>query len=1354
MPSSHRPSNDGTSSDNLADRLEAAEKKIESLKSENKRLRSKSANNTERQQKRVQNNNFKLMDDINKFLDSLDDKINKITDNIDKRLDKILDNLVDGSTKKASQAVDDITDDIEDSVQEAVESAEDTILGSFKKQKKEIEDLVDKLTDFTEDAFSDTTGNIDREINEAMASQALNHIKELARRFDEFYKQNHRSLTRQNQQEFALYAKRISEIDNIERRWRERMKDMKEEATEFTEEFGEQIEEIKNSLLEWANALNLDAIRSGLGEVSSNIVSTTRDMQNSLHLTAEETEKYINKVYETASKTLQNKINASELNEQLNSAMGGMSVETREQYMEPLSRASMALNVDASTLRSILALDANKQGNGQVLEAAAATILNLQKSGIKEFDTEAVIESIGDLTNALSITYRNPETAAKGIAEMITASAVAANADFGENAGALMSDLNSAITQAAQILTAEGAAEFMRSDFYKALGQNGNGFIQAVQSGNTLDAYRLALAGVGSSGDLGMMGLSPEAQQGYYEFGKQILNDLNTISDKNFIQDSLSNQTALVQEAIDNFDVPITEQFMNFIADSPIGQAYSWIQSHFDIDLSDILVVMAAVKTLSGKTGGIISKFLGKGGKSLFSNIGGGAKSLVSNIGKSVKNAVSSIGTGVKTGKGKGLSGILSGIQKSLVMNKGANVAAKAAGMGQPGAIGNILSGAGKSGGGILSKIFSVGGKALGGIGGGLALGLDAFTGAGKAEEWFGNNDIMSQVVSGFSSMLGGTGKGIMDPDSDIMTKVLDVGGGALKGAGVGMIGGPIGAGIGAILGGIGSAIGGQNIANFMDAMGFTKLPELMGQFWQDLCESDFGKFFQNAVDSFGNLFRDIGGWFSEVGRSFANLFGGIGQWIADRFTDVGNWIMGALSFIGDLFWNSPIGQAMQGLADIIMASPLGDAINAVGNWLGQLGQWLSDFVSNPFKFIGNVLTGGSTEKVVEKASEATLSRTSKKSDGTGRKGDDAVLINPLAGGLKEVPFDEFPALLHKGESVLTSQQASLIRNNTADGGLDVSQLVEDHGFGSNLTTPVARPIPEATDLIDGNNLFDEGYGYEGFENMNGQDPISLINENIKTFIDLYVPADKRNKDWYNAYRNNTTQIISAINKAASAASSAASRASSSAVTASTSSSASSSSLSGGGSGGSGGSRGSTSGSSGYPYTTFTDAQLKVKSKTRNEAWQKLRYLVEGRHMSMQMIPRQPLYSRKAGVLDNDNAVLDHYRLTNKFPTTYNGVTVKYAKGTPFVPEDQVAVVHKGEAIIPADFNPYANGENMPIGGSDDAEIINVIRWAVGRIEKKLDEVKDSQKTENSSDTRLINNYSNEPSATDVVFTF
>lgn len=57
-------------------------------------------------------------------------------------------------------------------------------------------------------------------------------------------------------------------------------------------------------------------------------------------------------------------------------------------------------------------------------------------------------------------------------------------------------------------------------------------------------------------------------------------------------------------------------------------------------------------------------------------------------------------------------------------------------------------------------------------------------------------------------------------------------------------------------------------------------------------------------------------------------------------------------------------------------------------------------------------------------------------------------------------------------------------------------------------------------------------------------------------------------------------------------------------------------------------------------------------------------------------------------------------------------IQAAYATGTPWVPDDQVAIIHKNEAIIPPDLNPYNNGVSVPFGESsyDNSEVVEAIR--------------------------------------------
>lgn len=61
-----------------------------------------------------------------------------------------------------------------------------------------------------------------------------------------------------------------------------------------------------------------------------------------------------------------------------------------------------------------------------------------------------------------------------------------------------------------------------------------------------------------------------------------------------------------------------------------------------------------------------------------------------------------------------------------------------------------------------------------------------------------------------------------------------------------------------------------------------------------------------------------------------------------------------------------------------------------------------------------------------------------------------------------------------------------------------------------------------------------------------------------------------------------------------------------------------------------------------------------------------------------------------------------------------------YDTGTPWVPNDQIALIHKGEMIVPASANPVNNSSNS---GSEDStidDLIQVVKWGVSRIEKAI----------------------------------
>ena len=58
-----------------------------------------------------------------------------------------------------------------------------------------------------------------------------------------------------------------------------------------------------------------------------------------------------------------------------------------------------------------------------------------------------------------------------------------------------------------------------------------------------------------------------------------------------------------------------------------------------------------------------------------------------------------------------------------------------------------------------------------------------------------------------------------------------------------------------------------------------------------------------------------------------------------------------------------------------------------------------------------------------------------------------------------------------------------------------------------------------------------------------------------------------------------------------------------------------------------------------------------------------------------------------------------------------------YDVGTPWVPNDQLALIHKGEAIVPADQNPY---NNPGVASTSSDEVIQVLKWGFNKLEKAI----------------------------------
>ncbi len=260
-------------------------------------------------------------------------------------------------------------------------------------------------------------------------------------------------------------------------------------------------------------------------------------------------------------------------------------------------------------------------------------------------------------------------------------------------------------------------------------------------------------------------------------------------------------------------------------------------------------------------------------------------------VGK-VASKVTGFSEGIKIAKAAKSGGAAAesamALAKGGALGSGVKAGAKAASAGS-----KIASAASKTG----SKIASAASKAavpLAGITSAVEMGLDAYHGTEKAGEWTGSESIGNKVASGVGAALGGTGKGVLSSEST-GKKALDVGGGALKGAGIGAaagsvipgVGTAVGAGVGAAVGAAGAAVGGSNIAK-----GISKAGKSIKELFTDTIPERFGEFKDGAKEFFtesvpgavSSAKEKIGGFFTEtVPEKFGEFKDGIGSLFSEQ---------------------------------------------------------------------------------------------------------------------------------------------------------------------------------------------------------------------------------------------------------------------------------------------------------------------------------------------------------------------------------------------------------------------------------------------------------------------------------------
>lgn len=1203
----------------------------------------------------------------------------------------------------------------------------------------------------------------DRRMLRDRANALNDQLGDELRRYRNQYKSYSKLLTRADKQNFkVVYKNNRDNLRKLEREARYRFEEIDEEGTDAFNNIGESA----NNLIDIVNAINIDNIADQLGESAQSFVDYKREMKKQLTLSAEDWDTFDSNVSKTV-KDLHNKISRSDvasISEQMVD-WGVTDVKSLDKYTRAFAKNQLANGLSADSLEGLFSLDFTMGKDGDLIEQFGDALKALTNEGFM-ISNDSMAEVTTGIASALdTVSGGNDEVTQELIKQFMASSAAANNQSINDLLDPIMQEIASSTTQElGELAQKYGGVDVM-------------GIRNQMNSGDLTGAYVTMAQNLKNGTNNQALLDYLRSNMGMSDSDLSALRRLDVDqlqADISQATSAINNSSGSMDDFISKMSIGVGKEVSNAFGNSLLGQKLSDFLDDTGLDLGDLTITAAAINNLTGgKLSSLGGKVLGGAGNLLKSGAGSllgklsgtGIGSLLSNtkIGSSLLSSAGRVSaSSLASAFGTSADDIASmfGRAASYSLDDVARVMGTSADD-----VASLLGSTASNSSGLLSKVGGIASKAAGPLAiAGVAL--DGILGGFKTKDWFGkeNAGVGNTIASVLGGALGGTGPGIADEGSFI-EKGLGIGGGALKGAGVGALigsvipglGTAIGGAVGAAIGGVGSAIGGGNIAKALS--------------WTGGKIKDAGSW---TVDKL----KDAGTWIGDKATD-------AGNWIGEKFDDAGTWIQEKGTWVSDQI--AEFGTTIKdGVTDLW--NSFTDAISNIKNWIADkgkkvvegakdAGEWVADKASSAGSWVGDKLKGAG--------------------NWIGSK-------LGFADGLSNVPYDNFPALLHKNESVLTAAQTAILKRTTADGGIDVSNLLS--------TDSTSDLINSTTDNL-----------VKSIMPTNVKESLLATDENssdiLSNLTDYFKQTKKDNKDIITTFKR--TGIFGNLTGSAmrGSGSSLLGRLFSGLTGLTGTSSSyggssfgiSSSASFGGTSGGFTSTGGMSDSGSGLDVLAF-HPNLEGTGADRWRAYAVDALQANGLSTSQDMVNKviKQIGTESSGKPDainnwDSNAKAGHpskgllQTIDSTFSTykfaghddIWNGydnmlAAINYAKnrygntlinaqgnglgsghgyavGTPWIPEDQVAVVHKGEMIVPAKNNPFNTSVSAPVNTGDDNldSVINVIKWAVNRMEKKTDEVIEainkSSATSNTKNYPTTDNsysYSNGPSNTDIAFTF
>lgn len=1080
--------------------------------------------------------------------------------------------------------------------------------------------------------------------------------------------------------------------ETVSKRFGEISDEFDEEMVGMTSSFTDRIKRFSKGIRDAAVALELtdmaDSVKSSLTDITDSFIDNFRERSAKLNgnITKGDYQRMIGNVVDSSYSMGRNE--ASELVNGIMDEMGMKTAKQLDPYLKEVASLHTAIDANISDLSSIIKMDINSGGKGEILKEMSNIATGLGSDKDLTVDSNAMLSSMNEHIEDLYGLSKKDSVKFKGMTKSLAIMEGIQQQQYNKG----VEEAGGKIVEWSKMSVPELQKDDDFLNFMARSGMSAEEFRKAIDTGHSDEVMKsmqqLFIANKDDAYALNQlresMGFSSDAVAQMFADADSLTGDLKKVTDNINKNSNLSGSNA---ESMAGYASGPIEKIGNWLSDSFPVRMVSDFFGELDIKAANMANYAIIAYTISDRWGDVkdMLKMVSSPFKSFGKFLkGGGFKTLFSSKGALSQGIESGLRT-LFTGKGSFISTIIGKFKSvfswigkvfyanapDMMIKAFSKVGSKLGGVFSS-FFGKIFDKIGSTGiGKLASKLFSGGifkvlGKVIPIVGGFFDVILDFFDGIGKADEWFGkDHSLLQTITGGIIGAIFGTGKGVQG--EDLMGDIFTILGGALKGGAAGfVVGGPVGALAGAIIGAIANAIGGDRVASA----------------------------FKSLTDYISSIPDRIVG-------VFTSAFNAVHDLIAD-------------SWVGSLL----------GMSKNNPSASMGDNTNTLMKTVAM---------ATPFGVVSNLL--GS--------------------------------FGSHAGGLSEVPYDNYPAFLHKGEAVLTSQQAGAVRS---DGGIPITggnSLIEALGidgqvgqgrsilervfrgvfgitgqdtygegglFGnifkhllnlgtggvlgnliggsgsifdklkeflkgggsssSGSSSGGGKPANMSTGSGDGRKIWDflakAGYSAEGIAGILGnlheesgfrsgaiQDDGGTTNEDLVKQITASKEAFLADWRGFGLAQWTDKGRKSALWDFAQ--------------------------------------------SKGTSVADF-QTQLEFLLKELQEGYKGTSDALKGQ---ISVDKASEIFGREYEGFGADSAA-SRLEKSKKFYEENTKGTPQYAQGTPWVPDTQVALIHEGEMVVPADKNPLnsdntSNSVGLSTDNSGSDDIVDAIKWQVSRLESKLD---------------------------------